>query len=358
MGGVQAKYEEYVITTMVSRVEPLNLVRGRGALLYDDGGAAYIDGFAGVSVVNAGHCDPDISAAVKAQVDQLVHCCSYVYHVQVVADLAEKLAEITPGRLKKTFFANSGAEANEGAMRIAKQHTGRDEFVALQASFHGRTVGTLSVSGNSARKTGGGPYLPGVAFAPAPYCYRCPFAATYPACGLRCAEELRNVIRFSTSGDVAAFIAEPVLGEGGIIVPPPEYFSVVRWVYYPGVTCRHQMCILRGFLRGRGGRIHLPSPPVIWRGVPFEYHKPGIAGTAGIPLLAASAGPVLGHLGGPGAAVASGSSESTKQDEHEGEIHANKVKGTPPEAVDLLRKRAPRRNLLSLHANGRTFSPS
>jgi len=228
MGDAQAKYQEYVVTSMVTRVEPLTVVRGRGALLYDDRGTEYIDGFAGISVVNAGHCDPDVGAAAKQQIDRLVHCCSYVYHVGVVGDLAEKLAHITPGRLKKTFFANSGAEANEGAMRIAKQYTGRDEFVALQGSFHGRTVGTLSISGNSARKAGGGPYLPGVAFAPTPYCYRCPFGATYPTCGLRCAEELRNVIRFSTSGDVAAFIAEPVLGEGGIIVPPPEYFSVAR----------------------------------------------------------------------------------------------------------------------------------
>jgi 4-aminobutyrate aminotransferase-like enzyme len=128
--------------------------------------------------------------------------------------------------LQKTFFANSGAEAVEGALRLAKQFTERKEVVCLTQSFHGRTAGTLSITGNRGRKKGSGPYLPGIAFAPAPHCYRCPFGQTYPGCDVACAHYLDDVLRFQTSGDVAAFIAEPVMGEGGIIVPPPEYFRI------------------------------------------------------------------------------------------------------------------------------------
>jgi 4-aminobutyrate aminotransferase/(S)-3-amino-2-methylpropionate transaminase len=93
-------------------------------------------------------------------------------------------------------------------------------------SFHGRTSATLSISGNRSRKKGGGPYLSGTAFTPAPYCYRCPFKLTYPECGCACAEHLDYVLKYNTAGDTAAFVAEPVLGEGGIIVPPPEYFTI------------------------------------------------------------------------------------------------------------------------------------
>ncbi|MBM3450374.1 MAG: aspartate aminotransferase family protein [Armatimonadetes bacterium] len=226
----QEKYREYVITSMVASIEPVTLIEGEGAVVVDETGKSYVDGFSGISVTNVGHGAPEVAAAAKAQIEKLVHCNSYMYHVQPVADLAEKLAEITPGRLKKTFFANSGAEALEGAMRITKQHTKKHEFVALQMAFHGRTLGTLSITGNSGRKKGGGPYMPGVAFHPAPYCYRCPFGLTYPSCELKCATELGNTVKFATSGDVAAFVAEPVLGEAGIVTPPEGYFQKVKEV--------------------------------------------------------------------------------------------------------------------------------
>ncbi len=119
-----------------------------------------------------------------------------------------------------------GGEALEGAMRLAKQFTKRKEIVALTQSFHGRTVGTLSITGNRGRKKGSGPYLSGVAFAPAPYCYRCPFASTPDKCGMACAHALDDVLRYQTAGDVAAFVAEGLMGEGGIVAPPPEYFRI------------------------------------------------------------------------------------------------------------------------------------
>jgi len=227
---VQQQYRDYVITGFVKRVEPVVLDHGEGALLYDEDGREYIDCFAGISVTNAGHHDERILAAAMEQAEKLVHACSYVYHVASVGALAEKLAEITPGALRKTFFGNGGAEAIEGALRLARRFTGKDEFVALESSFHGRSYATLSLTGNSGRKKGGGPYMPGVAFAPAPYCYRC-FAEKDPeTCNLLCARRLAEVIRLHTSGNVCAFIAEPVMGEGGIVVPPEGYFPKVKEV--------------------------------------------------------------------------------------------------------------------------------
>lgn len=222
------KYKEFVITEFLGAVQPPAMARGRGAVLVGEDGREYVDAFAGIAVVNAGHAHAEIIAAAKAQMDKLIHCGTYLHPHAPAADLAELLAQITPGRLKKTFFGNSGAEANEAAIRLAKQHTGRTEFLALWGSFHGRTLATLSLSGLDSRKRGGGPYMPGVAFVPAPYCYRCPLGLKPESCGFACAEGIEDVLRAATSGSVAALIAEPVQGEGGIVVPPDGYFRVVR----------------------------------------------------------------------------------------------------------------------------------
>lgn len=218
-------YDEYMITSMVAGFEPVTVERASGCVIIDTEGREYLDCFSGIAVCNAGHGHPKIINAAHRQLDKLIHCCTYIYYNPLAAELARKLAQITPGALQKSFFGNSGAEALEGAMRLAKQFTNRTELVCLTLSFHGRTVGTLSITGNYGRKKGTGPYLSGIAFAPAPYCYRCPFKLEYPQCGVACAEFLEHVFRFQTAGGVAAFIAEPVLGEGGIIIPPPEYFK-------------------------------------------------------------------------------------------------------------------------------------
>jgi 4-aminobutyrate aminotransferase / (S)-3-amino-2-methylpropionate transaminase / 5-aminovalerate transaminase len=222
------KYQNYVITGFLKSVAPIAIDRASGAIVTDINGRDYIDCFAGISVVNAGHCNPQVIAAAKAQMEKLVHCSSYLYHVQATADLAEKIATIAPPGLTKSFFGNSGAEAIEGAMKLARLHTGRHEFIALHGSFHGRSWGALSVSGNQGRKKGGGPYASGVAFVPAPYVLRSPWRGNPEECVRQCAKSIEDVIRFATSGDVAAFIAEPVMGEGGIIVPPLNYFQEVK----------------------------------------------------------------------------------------------------------------------------------
>ena len=225
-------YDRYMITSMVAGFEPVVVQRARGCTCIAADGREYLDCFSGIAVTNAGHNHPKVIAAAARQMQELVHCCTYVYYNARAGELCRLLAEITPGRLTKSFLANSGAEALEGAMRLAKQHTRRRELIALTHSFHGRTYATLSITGNWARKKGAGPYMPGVAFAPAPYCYRCPFGRDVPGdgseCPMPCAEGVEQAIRYGTSNDVAAFIAEPVLGEGGIIVPPAGYFQAVK----------------------------------------------------------------------------------------------------------------------------------
>jgi len=224
------KYRDYVITGFMKSVVPIVVDRASGAVITDINGREYLDCFAGISVVSAGHCNPQVIAAAKRQMEKLVHCSSYIYHVQAVADLADKIAHIAPRGLTKTFFGNSGAEAIEGAMKLARLYTGKHEFIALHASFHGRSWGALSVTGNMGRKKRGGPYAAGIAFAPAPYAYRSQWRDDPEECGRQCARAIDDVIRFATSGDVAAFIAEPVMGEGGIIVPPANYFKEVKKV--------------------------------------------------------------------------------------------------------------------------------
>ena len=223
------KYRKYVNTAFLKKVQPIVIERGEGAKVFDENGKEFLDLFSGISVMNAGHGRPEVIEAAAAQMRKLVHCNSYLYHNRPTADFAEALASIMPAPdLRVSFFGNSGAEAIEGAMRLAKQFTGKSEFVALEMSFHGRTVGTLSITGNWARKKKGGPYLPGVAFASAPYPYRSPYGSDPAVCAREAARDLERAIDLRTSGQVAAFIAEPVLGEGGIIVPPPEYFRLVK----------------------------------------------------------------------------------------------------------------------------------
>jgi 4-aminobutyrate aminotransferase / (S)-3-amino-2-methylpropionate transaminase / 5-aminovalerate transaminase len=220
------KFRRYVNLSAVAGVEPITVDHGRGADLWDAAGKRYLDCFAGISVVSTGHSHPRVVEAAREQMERFIHCGTYLYQVPVVGDLAERLAEVTPGRLEKTFFSNSGAEAVEGAMRLARAFTGRTEFVALETGFHGRTNATLAVTGNRKRKQHGGPYLGGVAFAPAPHPARCRMCGG--RCTLRCADAVEDVINYHTSGNVAAFIAEPVLGEAGIVIPHPEYFRRVK----------------------------------------------------------------------------------------------------------------------------------
>lgn len=226
---IMEKAKKYLITSMITKMQPVVVVEAEKGIIRDIAGKEYIDCFAGISVVNAGHCHPEIINAAIKQAGKLVHACSYVYYIPPTIQLAQRLAEITSPSLQKTFFGNSGAEAVECALKLARKYTKRFELLALMCSFHGRTLGTLSITGQSRRKKYDmGPYLPGISFAAAPYCFRCPFEKSYPNCDMLCARSVRAVIDYCTSNGVAAFIAEPILGEGGIITPPLEYFMIVK----------------------------------------------------------------------------------------------------------------------------------
>lgn len=218
------KHKEYLFPAVATYYqEPLALVRGEGMHVWDDQGERYLDCFGGVLTVSVGHCHPDVTRAVVDQVQTLQHT-SALYANKPQSDLAEKLAQITPGRLQKSFFTSSGTEADDTAIMAAKTYTGRHEIVVLRHSYSGRSATALSATGHSTWRP-----LPaqvaGIVHARAPYCYRCPYGATPDNCGLACAEDVKDVIETTTTGEIAAFMSEAILGVGGFIVPPPGYFE-------------------------------------------------------------------------------------------------------------------------------------
>lgn len=221
------KKRDYLIPCMAHFYsEPMQLVKGELQYVYDHTGKKYLDVFAGVSVLNCGHCHPEITKAVCEQVNTLQHTCN-IYLTENIVNLAERLAKITPGRLQKSFFCSSGSEATEGAALLASIFTGRHEYISLRQGLHGRTKLGMSLTGLTMWRTDTAP-VGGISFAPNAYCYRCPLHKKYPACDLACANEIEAVIKTATSGQVAALIAETIQGNAGIITPPPGYFKRVK----------------------------------------------------------------------------------------------------------------------------------
>jgi len=246
------KQKQYLFpSVMTSYSEPLVLVRGKGIRLQDVEGREYLDFFGGILTVIAGHCNDKITDAIIDQARTLQHVSTLFPTIPQV-ELAEKLASIAPGRLQKSFFTNSGTEANETAILMARAYTGRHEVVALRHAYSGRSALALSLTANYAWRVGG-PGLPGIVHAHNAYCYRCPFEKTYPACDLVCARDVEELIRTATSGLLAAFIAEPIQGVGGFVTPPREYFSIVAEIVrkYGGVFISDE--VQTGFGR-TGGR--------------------------------------------------------------------------------------------------------
>jgi 4-aminobutyrate aminotransferase len=205
--------------------QPLVLERGEGMYVWDDQGTKYLDCFGGVLTVSVGHANPQVNGAIIEQLNRISHT-STLYINQPQVDLAKKLAQLTPGALQKSFFTNSGTEADDTALVLARLYTGRQEIVALRHCYSGRSPMAMSVAGHSTWRHGG-TYVPGIVHAVAPYCYRCPLKLTYPSCDLACAKDVEELIQTTTSGQIAAFIAEPILGVGGFITPPKEYFKEV-----------------------------------------------------------------------------------------------------------------------------------
>jgi 4-aminobutyrate aminotransferase-like enzyme len=206
--------------------EPLVVARAKDQYVYDADGNQYLDFFGGIVTISVGHCNERVNAKIHRQVDTLQHV-STVFATEPQAALAKKIASLTPeGRLTKSFFTNSGTEANETAILAARCYTGSSEIIALRHSYHGRSALAMTMTGHSAWRLGGAPQ-PGIVFAHNAYCYRCPFGLTYPDCEVKCARDVEELIRTTTSGHVAGMIAEPIQGVGGFITPPREYFRIV-----------------------------------------------------------------------------------------------------------------------------------
>jgi alanine-glyoxylate transaminase / (R)-3-amino-2-methylpropionate-pyruvate transaminase len=205
--------------------EPLTIMKGSMQYVWDDQGRKFLDAFSAVVTISVGHCHPDIVPKLQEQVATLQHMTTLYYH-PAIAQYAEKMVQMAKKAnpaMEVCFFTNSGCEANELAAILAKNHTGRNEFVGLRHSFHGRTLMAMSLTGQSAWRHST-PYVFGVYHAPSNYTYRRPAGLSPKDYALLCADELDQVIKYSTSGKLAAFFAEPIQGFGGVIDPEPEYF--------------------------------------------------------------------------------------------------------------------------------------
>lgn len=206
--------------------EPLVVARAKDQHVWDADGRQYLDFFGGIVTVSVGHCNERVTAAIQRQAAQFTHT-SPLYMTEPQSALAKRVSEVTPGAgAYKSFFTNSGTEANETAVQLARCYTGSTEIIALRHSYHGRTSLGMSLSGQGTWRGSGMPQ-PGIVHAHNAYCYRCPFGLTYPSCDVKCAQDVEDLIKTTTNGRVAGMLAEPIQGIGGYMVPPPEYFGIV-----------------------------------------------------------------------------------------------------------------------------------
>src|SRR3989475_918362 len=214
----------------LAHATPVYVAKAEDAVLEDVDGNRYIDFAGGIGCNNVGHRRPSVLSAIREQLDRFLHTCIQVTPYESYVRLAERLNELTPGKFpKKTLFVNSGAEAVENAVKIARAYTGRPAIIAFEDAFHGRTMMTLALTSKThPYKAGFAPFPSDVYRVPFAYCYRCSYSLKYPSCDLYCARHLEDTFkRVVANEEVAAVIAEPVLGEGGFIAPPPDYFKVL-----------------------------------------------------------------------------------------------------------------------------------
>ncbi len=222
---VRAKHKEFLFPSCANYYkEPVVLDSGKGARLKDLDGRSYLDFFGGILTVSVGQAHERVNAALHAQIDRLGHV-STLYPTLPIVELAEKLVSLAPGKIKKAFFTASGTEADETAVALAQIFTGKQELIALRHGYSGRSLLAQSLTAHSTWRA-----IPtqvaGVKHAHAPYCYRCPFGLSYPSCEVACAKDIEELIQTTTTGQIAGFLAEPVMGVGGFITAPDGYFKV------------------------------------------------------------------------------------------------------------------------------------
>src|SRR6266516_2258901 len=214
----------------LSHATPLYVARAQEACIEDVDGNRFLDFAGGIGCINTGHRNKTILLAIEAQLQNFLHTCSQVTPYGNYIRLAERLNQITPGNFpKKTILLNTGAEAVENAIKIARAHTGRSGVIAFEDAFHGRTMLALALTSKThPYKAGFAPFPSDVYRVPYAYCYRCSYSLKYPSCDVHCARHLEDTFkRVVAAEEVAAVIAEPVLGEGGVVVPPKEFFRIL-----------------------------------------------------------------------------------------------------------------------------------
>jgi len=284
----------------IAHATPIFVASAAGAVIEDVDGNHLLDFAGGIGVLNVGHTTPAVRDAVREQAGKFTHTCMQVTPFESYIRLAEHLNRLTPGKFaKKTFLVNSGAEAVENAVKIARCATGRPAVICFEDGFHGRTLGALTLTSKIVPyKAGFGPFLPEVYRIPYAYCYRCSYQLAYPDCQLHCAHQLEDVFKRVVSADaVAAVIAEPVLGEGGFIVPPLDYFRTLH-----DICKKHGIVFIADEVQsgfGRTGRFFASE----WFGVEPDILIAAKSLAAGLPLASVTGRaelmdrPVPGGLG-------------------------------------------------------------
>jgi len=272
------------ISPSYTRGYPLVVECGSGAMIRDVDGNIFLDFAAGIAVCATGHSHPEVVKAIQEQSERLLHISGTDFYVPNMVELAKKLCELAPGNsLKKVYFGNSGAEAIEAAMKLARYHTRRKNFIAFYNCFHGRTFGALSLtSSKTIQRKNFGPFVPGAFHTPYAYCYRCPLNLTYPSCEVACAQFMEKTL-FKTVVEpesIAAIVVEPIQGEGGYVVPPREFFQVIT-----DIADRHGILIIADEVQSGMGRTGK-----FWASEHFDF-VPDILATAkgiasGLPLSA------------------------------------------------------------------------
>jgi 4-aminobutyrate aminotransferase len=228
-----------VISPSIARDDPLVVESAHGSVVTDVDGNRFIDFSSGIAVLSTGSTHPKVVAAAKRQLDRFIHFSYTDFYYENLVTLAEKLCELAPGDgAKKVYWGNSGAEANEAAMKLARNYTKRPLFLAHSGAFHGRTMGALSLTASKPiQRKGAFPMVPEVVHFPFPYCYRCPWKQTFPECDYYCVDYFKEqyLEKFVPVEDLAAYFFEPFQGEGGYVIPPPEYFKRMSFLRKEGV---------------------------------------------------------------------------------------------------------------------------
>jgi 4-aminobutyrate aminotransferase-like enzyme len=222
---IKARHDKVMFPCTVNYYsDAIAFKEGKGSRLTDFDGNTYLDFFGGILTVSVGHANERVATRVKGQIDRLSHV-STLYPALPMVELAEKLVKLAPGKLDRAFFTASGTEADETAVALAQTYTGRSELVALKHGYSGRSMLAQSLTAHSSYR-GVPSQIAGIKHAAAPYCYRCPFGQKADSCALECAKDIEDVIQTTTTGSIAGFLAEPIMGVGGFITPPKDYFKL------------------------------------------------------------------------------------------------------------------------------------